>query len=116
MPVPKKPCKYCKGLGHWPFQCFQNPDGKRKYVKPGKQALAWQQTRRNWFWDNQASFYICHYCGKQMLPGETTLDHKIPRSRAPHLRHDYDNIVTCCLRCNTLKGSVAHDDYVHLCK
>ena len=34
-----------------------------------------------------------------------TLDHKIPRSAAPHLRYVDANIQPACWPCNTLKGS-----------
>jgi 5-methylcytosine-specific restriction endonuclease McrA len=44
--------------------------------------------------------FICQYCGKK--DGDLTLDHVHPR----HLggKHTWDNLVTCCNRCNNSKG------------
>lgn len=39
----------------------------------------------------------CQYCGRRA----ENLDHVIPRSRGG--THDWDNVVACCARCNTLK-------------
>lgn len=41
----------------------------------------------------------CAYCGERA----STLDHVIPRSRGG--RHDWDNVVACCIRCNGRKGN-----------
>jgi 5-methylcytosine-specific restriction endonuclease McrA len=43
--------------------------------------------------------YRCQYCGKG---GTLTLDHVVPRSR--NGEDDWDNVVTCCVRCNNHKG------------
>ncbi len=45
--------------------------------------------------------YACQFCGKVFSAQELTLDHVIPRSRGGHT--DWDNLVTCCHTCNTLK-------------
>lgn len=47
--------------------------------------------------------YTCQYCGT--APGRhwLTVDHVLPRSRGG--RHDWDNLVTACTRCNQKKGS-----------
>lgn len=74
----------------------------------GKHKKLWLQTRRQWFKENPPNFegfYICYLCGIWMEDRETTLDHVIPRSRAPHLRYDFDNIRPCCWKCNSEKGS-----------
>lgn len=42
---------------------------------------------------------VCAYCGDKA----STLDHVIPRSRGG--RHDWDNVVACCPRCNGRKGN-----------
>jgi 5-methylcytosine-specific restriction endonuclease McrA len=44
--------------------------------------------------------YMCSYCGaKENL----TIDHIIPSSRGG--KDIWDNLVSCCNRCNTLKGN-----------
>lgn len=42
---------------------------------------------------------VCAYCGDKA----STLDHVVPRSRGG--RHDWDNVVACCIRCNGRKGN-----------
>jgi 5-methylcytosine-specific restriction endonuclease McrA len=44
----------------------------------------------------------CQFCGRVLPASELTLDHVIPRSRGGHT--DWDNLVACCHRCNSLKG------------
>lgn len=46
--------------------------------------------------------YTCQYCGKKFPPSELTIDHIIPKSKGGHTR--WDNVVTCCKRCNNRKG------------
>jgi hypothetical protein len=43
------------------------------------------------------------------LAEETTLDHVIPRSRAPELRYDPNNLRPCCWTCNSKKGSRVYE-------
>lgn len=126
--TPAKPCGYCGSLLHWPYQCFKNPylkkfgwNGSKSHHIPKSRAgqsvhvKLWARTRRVWFINNLAEFYTCHYCGKSLMPYETTLDHKSPRSRSPELRYEQDNLVPCCWVCNRLKGSVSHEEYKHIC-
>jgi len=44
--------------------------------------------------------HTCQYCGSTK---RLTLDHVIPRSRFG--KHSWDNVVTACERCNSLKGN-----------
>jgi 5-methylcytosine-specific restriction endonuclease McrA len=46
--------------------------------------------------------YRCQYCGAKFGPEELTYDHVVPRSRGGKTK--WDNIVTCCIRCNRKKG------------
>lgn len=116
-PIKLQACSICNGTGHTPTQCYLRYT--KKSIKPikkiGKSGAGWIRTRNNWFGLNKADTYECHYCHKQLLRKETTLDHKVPRSRAPELRNDHSNLVPACWTCNGLKGSKAHDDYVHDC-
>lgn len=44
--------------------------------------------------------YTCQYCGKEVR--ELTLDHVFPRHRGG--KHDWENVVTCCIACNRHKA------------
>jgi 5-methylcytosine-specific restriction endonuclease McrA len=46
--------------------------------------------------------YTCQYCGKKFPPNELTIDHIIPKSKGG--KTSWDNVVTCCKKCNTIKG------------
>ncbi len=46
--------------------------------------------------------YTCQYCGRKFNPSDLTIDHVIPRARGG--RTSWDNVVTCCRRCNARKG------------
>jgi 5-methylcytosine-specific restriction endonuclease McrA len=49
--------------------------------------------------------YTCQYCGRNDYPiKDLTYDHVKPRSKGGTT--DWDNIVTCCRRCNNLKGNM----------
>ncbi|MFN8140038.1 MAG: HNH endonuclease [Fimbriimonadales bacterium] len=43
--------------------------------------------------------YLCQYCGSQR---DLTIDHVVPRWVGG--KHTWDNVVTCCRRCNLKKG------------
>ena len=47
--------------------------------------------------------YTCQYCGRKLTPTELTMDHVIPRSRSG--KSSWENLVTCCKRCNNRKGN-----------
>lgn len=44
----------------------------------------------------------CQYCGRQAPPHQLSMDHVLPRSRGGQTT--WENIVCCCLSCNTHKG------------
>jgi len=46
--------------------------------------------------------YRCQYCGSKHPPEELTYDHVIPKFRGGKTK--WENIVTCCIRCNRQKG------------
>ena len=46
--------------------------------------------------------HTCQYCGKTMSTTELTFDHVVPNTYGG--RKDWENIVTCCVRCNRKKG------------
>ncbi|MCE9589397.1 MAG: HNH endonuclease [Planctomycetes bacterium] len=45
---------------------------------------------------------VCQYCGKHFPTSELSLDHVLPRSQGGTSM--WDNLVCCCVRCNTRKG------------
>lgn len=57
-------------------------------------------TRRNVFLRDE---YICQYCNRRFHTTDLSLDHVVPRSQGGSL--SWENIATCCKRCNGKKGS-----------
>ena len=56
-------------------------------------------SRRNLFARDKQS---CQYCGQQLTLSQMSLDHVVPRSQGGHT--NWENIVCCCVKCNTAKG------------
>ena len=46
--------------------------------------------------------HICQYCNDPHLTSDLTFDHVVPVAQGG--RKDWENIVTCCARCNRRKG------------
>lgn len=46
--------------------------------------------------------YKCQYCGEKCEINELTYDHVTPRSQGG--RTEWENIVSCCVDCNSYKG------------
>lgn len=46
--------------------------------------------------------YTCYYCGNG---DANTVDHLIPIKKDPHLAMEPANLVACCSKCNSAKGS-----------
>ena len=54
----------------------------------------------------------CQYCGGHFKTSELTFDHVVPKSKGG--RTSWDNIVTACRSCNTLKGhKMPHQCQMH---
>ncbi len=49
----------------------------------------------------------CQYCGHEVNPKSSTIDHVKPRSHfsRPGLAHTWDNTVIACIRCNSSKDN-----------
>ena len=62
-----------------------------------KQSLRFN--RRNLF---ARDGHRCQYCGKNAPPQHLSMDHVVPRSRGGQTT--WENIVCCCVKCNTHKG------------
>jgi 5-methylcytosine-specific restriction endonuclease McrA len=56
-------------------------------------------SRRNLF---ARDSFQCQYCSRELPPAQLSVDHVVPRSRGGETV--WDNVVTCCLRCNVKKG------------
>lgn len=50
--------------------------------------------------------HMCQYCGAQKVA--LTLDHVIPKDKGGHT--DWDNLVCCCTKCNSMKGNRRPDE------
>jgi len=57
-------------------------------------------TRKNIF---RRDDYTCQYCSCKLQGPTATVDHVLPRSRGG--LHKWDNVVSCCLKCNRKKGN-----------
>lgn len=53
---------------------------------------------------------ICQYCSEQKMPNELVVDHFIPLSKGGD--NSDDNLICCCVRCNTYKKDILPDDFV----
>ena len=120
---PKKPCKYCKKTGHFPYQCLSNPKViarqktglKRTPIKKvGKRTQQWFDARTKWIEDNpppiENTYWQCYlqihpWCPVRIDVKHLTLDHVISRSSDPSLRLDPNNLRPACEYCNNMKGS-----------
>lgn len=91
---------------------IKKPKGKKRIKKIGKVGRQWWATRQEWISQNlpDSGYWICRYCGKYLTLDLLTLDHIIPRSRAPHLRFDHENLAPACWECNSQKGSLVYED------
>ena len=63
-----------------------------------------RKLRSGQWWKRKRSSGICHYCKKQFLPKELTMDHIIPLARGG--KSQKFNLVPCCKECNTKKNQL----------
>lgn len=69
-------------------------------------------SRRNVFARDR---HQCQYCGQHAPPQQLSMDHVVPRSRGGVT--NWENIVCCCLKCNTRKGGrTPHEARMQLLK
>lgn len=109
---PKKPCRYCKQMGHWSFQCFEKP---KKQLAPETPIAKKQRIRtaNAWFKANPADengFWYCYLqisisCPYKLTRRLVTLEHVYAKVRRPDLKYNVRNIKPACPFCNKLKGS-----------
>lgn len=106
----KKYCENCN-ITHSSIMCYFKP--RKRINQQGKQYQTWQDTRKLWIGRNppdQNGYWYCKLklspqCIQKMDIKQLTLDHIIPRSHNPKLRHNLNNLQPACIFCNTEKGS-----------
>ena len=82
----------------------------KKYVHIPYKELS--PSRKNIF---RRDNYNCQYCDVKLNSENATVDHVIPRCRGG--KHEWGNVVTCCLKCNRKKGNkTPHEANMPLCK
>ena len=84
---------------HSAYEKFPIPSviSLKRFINRDKLTL--KCNRKNVFWRDQN---ICQYCGGHFPTDKLTLDHVTPRSKGGP--KSWENIVTCCKRCNQVKG------------
>lgn len=118
---PKKPCRFCGGLGHFSYACYKNPKNQKRrngLKKQGKYAKQWAITRKTWIKRNpppiEGKYWECYlrihpWCPVRIDASTLTLDHVVSRSRDPSKRFSADNLRPACIYCNNMKGSKSLD-------
>jgi len=119
---PKKPCKHCKGMGHFSYQCFTKPQKaikKTPIKKVGKDTKQWFITRATWIRKNpppiEGIYWECYlrihpWCPVRMDIRTLTIDHVVSRTRDSTLRFKQSNLRPACKYCNEMKGSKSLED------
>ena len=93
---PEQHVEWIRGIGF----SLQAPRVVRlnRYDKVPKQTLRFN--RRHVFARDENT---CQYCGSDFSSIHLSLDHIVPRSRGGQT--NWENVVCCCLSCNTKKGN-----------
>ena len=60
-----------------------------------------KELRQTRWWSTKLSRGLCHYCGKQLPPGQLTMDHLVPIIRGG--KSTRGNLVPACKDCNNKK-------------
>ncbi len=60
-----------------------------------------RELRASQWWKRKCAKGVCHYCGRQVPPGELTMDHIVPIARGG--KSTRGNVVPCCKDCNSRK-------------
>lgn len=82
----------------------QRAKAKGVHVQPVNRLLVYKRDK-----------YTCYLCGckvvrsKDYRPDQATLDHVIPLDKGGP--HTYDNVKTCCHKCNSEKGTASYVSY-----
>lgn len=115
------PCKHCGSYTHPGFLCGKNPKRQKssiKYDQRSRISHAKQRTKQMRAILLQKSppnhqGYVECFIGKQMIQIDVaTVGHDVPRSRAPHLVLDPDNLEWECSFHNSRQGSRTFAEYL----
>lgn len=61
--------------------------------------------------------FKCYLTGKELVLGDNaSIDHFIPVSLRPDLKHDFDNIRWCDKAINRLKNDFTYEELLKICK
>jgi 5-methylcytosine-specific restriction endonuclease McrA len=60
-----------------------------------------RELRKSRWWSNRLAQGLCHYCRKNFLPDELTMDHIVPVIRGG--KSSRGNLVPACKECNSRK-------------
>lgn len=84
-----------------------------KEIKREKQKA--RDLRKTQWWKRKCAEGKCYYCGREILPGELTMDHLVPVIRGG--KSARNNLVTACKDCNNRKKhSLPTEWEEHLCR
>jgi len=124
--IKSRPCKQCGSDRHTAFSCPRRARSGMKrrsgYLKPGKQAALWSETRAEWIKEHplgKHEYYICYICwivdpehASVFTETNVMLDHVKSRARHPELRTDLTNLRPICAHHNKEKGSLDLNEYL----
>ena len=80
------------------FEIDPNPETERRIRKEREKA---REIKKSPWWKNKLHQGQCHYCGKQFLPDQLSMDHIVPLARGG--KSTKGNIVPACVECNKKK-------------
>jgi 5-methylcytosine-specific restriction endonuclease McrA len=63
-----------------------------------------RELRKSGWWKNKIAQGVCHYCSREISPGELTMDHIVPLARGG--TSTKGNLATTCKECNNKKKTM----------
>ena len=101
-----------KNLVPFPYKGRKNESHLLALYLKGERLERWQKDIVNYLMIRAEMFAhekCCAYCGKELEFDQTTIDHKMPRSRGG--TDDMENLTICCSICNSRKGSQTPEEF-----
>ncbi|MDR9402516.1 MAG: HNH endonuclease signature motif containing protein [Halothece sp. Uz-M2-17] len=78
--------------------------------------VAWRDSAEGKAWKQQKEVEYGYRCPECNRKTPLTIDHKIPRSKAPWLAWDLSNLWLLCYHCNKKKGDKNWSEYLNTIK
>lgn len=78
--------------------------------------IAWRDSAEGKAWKKQKEIEYNYRCPECNCKTPLTIDHKIPRSKAPWLAWDVSNLWLLCYDCNKQKGDKNWSEYLKTVK